>query len=143
MVPILIGDCGKPRLEEDSKGVRFNLSHSDGMALIAIAEGHEVGVDLEQIRWRRDLVGLAERVLPKADVEKIRRAPPLLRSAAFYAGWTRHEARMKCFGTGLSSTPQGQQPKSVNVDVAPGFAAAVAVQEGHLDNLRLWTLRPG
>src|SRR5262245_49624616 len=42
---------GKPALSEESgcPGLRFNLSHSHGLALFAVSRGREVGVDIEQI----------------------------------------------------------------------------------------------
>src|SRR5690242_14234349 len=60
-----LADNGKPRLAREPGRLAFNLSHSGGLALIAIAwGGTEVGVDVERLRPRRALTRLAERRLP-------------------------------------------------------------------------------
>src|SRR3954470_3455823 len=51
---------GKPRLDPPQK-LLFNVSHSGAAGLIAIART-EVGIDIEAIKPRRDLEGLAKRV---------------------------------------------------------------------------------
>ena len=46
------GSRDKPALVETSGGgtLRFNLSHSQGLALYAVTRNREIGVDLERIR---------------------------------------------------------------------------------------------
>jgi len=65
---------GKPVLavESASRGIRFNLSHSHGLAVYAVAGGREVGVDVEIIR--PDLVNerIAEHFFSRAEVEWLR-----------------------------------------------------------------------
>ena len=105
-VELRVDEDGKPRLAVAPERLSFNLSHSGDLALVAIAPGGvEVGVDLERLRPRRDLVRLAERRLPPADATAVAVASPgPEREAAFYAAWTRHEARVKCVGSGLFGT---------------------------------------
>jgi 4'-phosphopantetheinyl transferase len=119
-----LGDNGKPRLHNRG-GIEFNLSHSNGLALIAVTEGREVGVDVELIEPRRDFVALAKRALPQEDAATVRDASDPERPAVFYAAWTRHEAHLKCLGTGLGGNPS-EDTAVENVDIAPGYAAAVA-----------------
>ncbi|MGB9449720.1 MAG: hypothetical protein WBV50_04150, partial [Candidatus Acidiferrum sp.] len=47
-----VGPNGKPVLSRktDSLDLRFNLSHSHGLAMLAVALGREVGIDVERIR---------------------------------------------------------------------------------------------
>ena len=106
------GAHGKPALggnrrpETSESGSRrplhFNLSHSADLALIAVAD-RDVGIDVELIRPRR--------------------------STAFYEEWARHEATVKCLGTGLTGPrPVPEPPVAVRMlDVEPGFVAALAV----------------
>jgi 4'-phosphopantetheinyl transferase len=124
-VELEIGENGKPRLAGGS-GLEFNLSHSGGLALVAVAE-RQVGVDVELIAPRQDLPALAERALPATDAAAVRAAPAADRAAVFYAAWTRHEARLKCLGSGLGSVPAWAQVAVESLNVAPGYAAAVAV----------------
>jgi 4'-phosphopantetheinyl transferase len=116
---------GKPALVGDA-GVRFNLSHSDGLALIAVA-GREVGIDVEATQRRRDFVRLADRALGTEASAAVRVAAPGARAAVFYAAWVRHEAVAKCLGVGLGR-PLPTAPVSVRgLDAGSDHAAAVAI----------------
>jgi 4'-phosphopantetheinyl transferase len=124
-VELEAGENGKPRLAT-GEGFEFNLSHSGGLALVAVAE-RQVGVDVELIAPRHDLPALAERALTAADAATVRAASEDDRAAVFYAAWTRHEARVKCLGSGLGAAPGWAEVAVESLDVAPGYAAAVAV----------------
>ena len=94
------GPHGKPRLDDESAGVRFNLSHSGDLALIAIARGGiEVGVDLEEIRPRADLKGVARRVFTQAERDAVEAGG----ETAFYRHWVAKEAFVKATGRGIES----------------------------------------
>jgi 4'-phosphopantetheinyl transferase len=135
------GEHGKPRLG-DRAGPEFNLSHSEGLALVAVAE-REVGVDVEAIRPGRDLLALAERTLEPDDCDAIRGAAPLRRPAVFYAAWARHEARLKCLGTGLGAPDPSAEVAIETIEVGPRFAAAVAVAGSEVGPLDCRTLHAG
>jgi 4'-phosphopantetheinyl transferase len=122
-----LGGNGKPRLAREPARLSFNLSHSGSLALIAIAPGGtEVGVDVERLRPRRNLVRLAERWLPAADAKAVAAADAGEREAVFYAAWTRHEARAKCTGAGLAGPVPGPEVVAHQLPVDVGYAAAVA-----------------
>jgi 4'-phosphopantetheinyl transferase len=123
---------GKPRLAEAPGRLSFNLSHSGGLALVAVAPGGvEVGVDVERLRPRRDLVRLAARWLPGADAAAVAdAASDDERERRFYAAWTRHEARVKCTGAGLGGPPPGDEIVARQLEVGAGYAAAVAFDRG-------------
>lgn len=119
---------GKPRLAAAPGRLSFNLSHSGGLALVAIAAGGiAVGVDVERLRPRRDLVRLAERWLPAADAAAVAAAGEAEREATFYAAWTRHEARVKCTGGGLAGPPPGPEVVARQLPIDQGYAAAAAL----------------
>jgi 4'-phosphopantetheinyl transferase len=128
-VDLSAGEDGKPRLAAAPERLSFNLSHSGDLALVAIAPGGvEVGVDVERLRPRRDLVRLAERWLPAADATVVGGVAEAEREAAFYAAWTRHEARVKCAGTGLAGPPPGAEVTAYQLPIDAGYAAAVAIE---------------
>lgn len=135
------GEHGKRRLADPESGLRCNLSHSGSLALVAVSLGREVGVDVEKLKPGRDLVALAARALDAAEAEAVRAATEDDRARVFYELWTRHEARLKCLGVGLTgAAPQPSPAIAVAaVPIDPGFAAAVAV-EGEAVPLRYWTL---
>jgi phosphopantetheinyl transferase len=127
--PLALDGHGKPQLADAPERLSFNLSHSGGLALVAIAPGGvEVGVDVEQLRPRRDLVRLAERWLPAVDAAGVAAAEGVAeRQRMFYASWTRLEARVKCTGTGIAGPSPGPEVVVSELTIDPGYAAAVAI----------------
>ena len=112
------GPHGKPFLEHRS-APHFNLSHSGDWALVAVCLACPVGVDVERIRERVDIKALLVR-LGETDL-------PALRSPLFQR-WADREACSKaCGGPLMTLPPPGAV--AVSVDVAPGYAAAVALME--------------
>lgn len=127
-VELAVHPAGKPALASSPPPLSFNLSHSGGLALVAVAAGGtEVGIDVERLRPRRDLVRLAARWLPQKDAEAVASAPEGEREGIFYAAWTRFEARAKCTGAGLSGPPPGPEVVAHDLEIDPGYAAALAV----------------
>jgi 4'-phosphopantetheinyl transferase len=103
------GAHGKPALTSAfarDRTLRFNLSHSAGSAMFALAWDQEIGIDLESaIRLQRDvngLTGLAARVLSARELLIWQALPnTTAREAAFLRAWTRKEAYAKAKGQGL------------------------------------------
>lgn len=128
---IAVAPSGKPGLATAPERLSFNLSHSGGLALVAVGSGDvEVGADVERIRPRRDLVRLARRWLPASDAEAVAATSADERESVFYAAWTRHEALVKCTGAGLSGPPPGPEVEAFQLGAGDGYAAAVAVRDG-------------
>jgi 4'-phosphopantetheinyl transferase len=130
-VSLRYGPRGKPRLaDECTEGVLFNLAHSSGRALIAVARGREVGVDLEGVEGAMDCEALARRFFAAREVEALARCQgdPRL---AFMACWTRKEAYLKARGDGLSvpldsfevSIDPDEQVAALRTPFDPGEAA--------------------
>src|SRR6267142_2565405 len=67
------GKAGKPCLPDsiNPHGLRFNVSHSGGMALAAVAWGREVGVDVEQIRTGGNLQEVARQFFSPREVAEL------------------------------------------------------------------------
>jgi len=95
---------GKPQIaaEQNSRALSFNLSHSAGMALIAVGGKRPLGIDIEKIRYDVDTFSLAERFFSPRECAGLRALPELIRVRAFFACWTRKEAFVKATGEGLS-----------------------------------------
>lgn len=142
-VEIVNGEHGKPKLASGA-GPEFNLSHSGEIALVAVSDEHRVGVDVEQVQPDRNPVALAERVFRAEDVDAVREAPPRERSSVFHQRWARHEARLKCLGIGIfrPSLPECGTVAMEDLEMPPGYAAAVAVAAAELPPLRCWTADP-
>ena len=129
---------GKPALAWESGGdmIRFNLSHSHGVALYAVTRGREVGIDLEYIRSDLEVEQIAERFFSRREIATLRALPIDLRTDAFFLCWTRKEAYIKARGEGLS-LPLDQ----FDVSLIPGEPAALlSTHRGSHEALR-WSLQ--
>jgi len=104
-VRLAAGDNGKPCLASAPAHarLRFNLSHTPGLALLAVTEGQEVGIDVERLRADFDPLALAQSFFSADEIEILRAVVPALRPALFFAFWTAKEAIVKALGTGLST----------------------------------------
>jgi 4'-phosphopantetheinyl transferase len=100
LLDFTLGAFGKPVLVEPA-GLHFNLSHSQSVALIAISDSAEIGVDVELLRPMPDAAALAAHHFTAAEQRALASLPPERRDRAFLACWTRKEACLKAVGTGL------------------------------------------
>ena len=101
MFEFATGENGKPVLL-GSHDIHFNVSHSDGAALVAIASA-EIGVDIERIDGSVDYAGVAQSVFSRSEIEMLRDASDARRGEVFFSIWTRKEAYLKATGAGFSS----------------------------------------
>jgi 4'-phosphopantetheinyl transferase len=91
---------GKPGLTDPSSALSFNLSHSKTFAIVAVAYGSPVGVDVEDIRPIEPEV--ADGHFSPAELSQLRKFEGDAWLTAFYRCWTRKEAVVKAEGLGLS-----------------------------------------
>lgn len=97
------GTYGKPELVDcTSQGtLRFNVSHSGGVALYALRCQQAVGIDVEGVRPLPHVEALAERICSTREWAQWNRLPPTEQSELFYRLWTCKEAFVKARGEGL------------------------------------------
>ena len=91
---------GKPALEGSS--LRFNVSHSADLVLLAFTRNKNIGVDVERIRPEFAAKEIAGRFFSQEEVAALRTRPAESLPAAFFTCWTRKEAFIKAHGSGLS-----------------------------------------
>jgi 4'-phosphopantetheinyl transferase len=132
------GSWGKPVLagETDRDAIRFNVSHSHGLALYAVARGREVGIDLERVRPNLAVAEIATRFFSRREVAMLRTLPVEAQRQAFFRCWTRKEAYIKARGEGLS-LPLDQ----FDVSLAPGEPAAILGSRPDSSEASRWSLR--
>jgi len=101
-VPIVRGARGRPRLDGIA-GVDFNISHTDEVALIGVARGARIGVDIERADREVNADGLARKFLTTAEQATLAPLGADGRRERFLRYWTCKEAMSKATGDALSA----------------------------------------
>jgi 4'-phosphopantetheinyl transferase len=117
------GPYGKPSVASAASrpAICFNLSHSHGLAVVAIGHEREVGIDVELIRTEFASEAIAKRYFSRKEIDELSTLPAELRTEAFFLCWTRKEAYIKAKGEGL------QIPlDSFDVSLSPGRPATLS-----------------
>ena len=98
------GPYGKPSLgnAHGRCDIRFNVSKSDELALVAVANSRDVGIDVERIRTVSDGKQIVQRYFSAEEQREFESLPASQQNLAFLHLWTRKEAVLKAMGTGLS-----------------------------------------
>lgn len=117
-------EYGKPELAHPATSIRFNVSHSHGLAVYAVTAGVPVGIDVEYLHRRAtmDRLKIAHRVFSDREYNELASMPRYRRDEAFLACWTRKEAFVKAIGQGLSC-PLDQFDVSVDPADPPDLRA--------------------
>jgi 4'-phosphopantetheinyl transferase len=120
---------GKPSLSdpEGPAGPRFNLSHSEDVAMLALSWGIEVGLDLEAEGEDHPSWDMAELTFNPVEIEWLNEHSTTDFSKAFMELWTLKEAVLKAEGSGLAA---GSEQYSV-IPESSGCARVL----GHPDGL--------
>jgi 4'-phosphopantetheinyl transferase len=119
------GPFGKP--EVPGAALRFNVSHTSRLVVIALAEGFEVGVDAERLDRRSSAV---ERTLTAG--ERCALEGVADRHAELLRVWCRKEALAKAIGGGLQWAPQDFDTSARNgyaltdIPLPGGYVGALA-----------------
>jgi 4'-phosphopantetheinyl transferase len=125
---------GKPHLDDGP--LRFNISHSGGAVLIALARV-EVGVDIELPRPRRT-DDLARRFFAPGEQERLFALEGESRRNAFFRLWTCKEAFLKATGEGFS-----RSLRSYEIDPSRGRVLWAAGIPDAADRFSVHPLDPG
>jgi 4'-phosphopantetheinyl transferase len=145
---------GKPFLISGNSGrdIQFNLSHSGDIALVAVARGARVGIDVEWMRSVPDARQIVNSLFSIGERELLSPLSPPDFDKEFFDYWTSKEAFIKGIGKGLSyaldkfsviltkgeshglirvhdSPTDDCRWKIVRTPPAPGYSGALAVEE--------------
>ncbi|MCW9012433.1 MAG: 4'-phosphopantetheinyl transferase superfamily protein [Gammaproteobacteria bacterium] len=98
---------GKPELllTADEPDIRFNLSHSNNLAILAVCKNHPIGIDIEYMGRKNEWAKLIRRFFTPTEQAGIFSLPEKQQKNAFFQVWTRKEAHMKVTGQGLHLAP--------------------------------------
>jgi 4'-phosphopantetheinyl transferase len=142
-VRFVVNEFGRPELSSEfGRRLKFNLSHSADLALIAIAADADIGVDVEYIRPSADYDDIAQHFFSPAEVRQLNEVPSHLHPIAFLTCWTQKEAYVKARGEGFEipltsfSVPHLHDAWSLyTLQPAPGYVGTLAIER------RGWRLR--
>jgi len=131
-VELVYGTRGKPALARRfaRSRLRFNVSHSNDVAVYAFALGREVGIDVEAVRVMNDADSMAARFFSQCENKAYLALDSKDKLMGFFNCWTRKEAFIKALGDGLYypldrfdvSLAPGEQARILRVERTPGNA---------------------
>ena len=127
----------KPALDQlqAASRIEFNVAHAGDVAVVAVARGRAVGVDVEQVRPLGDADVIVRRQFAAEERVAYESLAPALRIRAFFAIWTRKEAFLKALGTGLH-----RPLDSFAVSVSPDEPACLLRDDGQGQGPSPWSL---
>ena len=101
------GPRGKPslpsHLDAHPEGpLAFNLSDSEDLAVVALARGEPLGVDVEVLREMPEALSISKSFFAAPERDVLASVPEAQRDQTFFNCWTRKEAYLKATGDGLS-----------------------------------------
>lgn len=134
---------GKPELDRGPgvvEPLRFNVSHSAELGIIAVGHGREVGVDLERLRPIIEADRIVASFFTEAEQRAFATIPGREQATAFLRGWTRKEAVLKGFGMGISGLAARHETGFSTADLTTRFMPAAPTSR--VDRWRLWEARP-
>lgn len=107
---------GKPMLtfrDGRPQPLHMSVAHGGGMAAAAVCDHGPIGIDVERIDNRRQLLAIAARFFTPDEHDRLATCSIDERTSLFHQWWTRKEAVLKATGVGLRGG------LTVRVDAAP------------------------
>jgi 4'-phosphopantetheinyl transferase len=97
------GPYGRPQIANAGvRGLEFNVSHSDGLIVLAIGRDRELGVDVEHLDGRQPSLDVARRFFAPTEAADVAALPHARRMKRFFEYWTLKESYIKARSRGLS-----------------------------------------
>ena len=94
---------GRPELANlEIPALRFNLTHTAGLAACVVALSDHCGIDAEHVTARHNPLGVARRMFSDGEYEQLRQLTGRKQLEYFFSRWTLREAYVKARGIGLS-----------------------------------------
>ncbi len=128
---LAVGFRGKPRIEQPSGPLGFNLSHSGGYCALALGNYTRLGVDIEQVR--ATVGDIAKNVFSSREAARYARFPAADQMRVFFRAWVAKEAYLKATGAGLAGGL-----KSLELDLTAGPEIRPIALGGHTSAARSW-----
>ncbi len=100
-----VNDYGRPLIANTAAAagqISFNVSHTDSLIVLAVARGHELGVDVENTSVRSACIEVADRFFAPVEVSALHALPEARQQHRFFEYWTLKESYIKARSMGLS-----------------------------------------
>jgi len=132
------GPHGKPALVTGASAatLTFNFSHSEDLALLAVATDREVGIDIEYRHRDISIAPFARHILSENEAAALQRLPAERHKQALLTAWTRKEAYVKALGEGLA-----RSLKSFSAGIADDEPAVRRLEDASGEP-HTWTFTP-
>ena len=117
---------GKPRIASFAARapLHFNLSHTNGLSVLAIAADNELGVDAEYLTRRVDILKLARRYFSAEEADSFQALDVSEYNERFFDLWTLKESYIKACGMGMAIPLKDFtfhfQPQGLEISFAEG-----------------------
>ncbi len=94
---------GRPEIaNRGTADIRFNLSHTRGLAACIVTRGCACGIDTEQLDTHHHLTGIARRMFSAEEHRQLETLTGAALTESFFTRWTLREAFVKAKGIGIS-----------------------------------------
>jgi 4'-phosphopantetheinyl transferase len=140
-IQVLLNRFGKPVLDNAQNGInlRFNLSHSGDLIVYSFCLFSEIGIDTEKIDHTINHLDIAEQFCTEKELCYLKDSSgqhQLVQN--FFRIWTRKEALLKAFGTGLSPGLKEIEVLNDNISFSSSASQTTGTQwrvsDVHIDN---------
>lgn len=120
--------------------LEFNLTHTPGMAVLALCHAGELGVDVEYQLRSTDATLLADRFFSPDEARKLKALPEAQRKDRFFDLWTLKESYIKARGMGLA-IPLGSFSFELSSPGEIGFGVEPEAGD-RAEGWQFWQVRP-
>lgn len=135
------GQHGRPEIVSDDQiRLRFNLTHTPGLAACIVTLDDDCGIDAEKLRDRHNPLGVAKRMFSAPELEQLMQREGQAFLEYFYEHWTLREAYVKARGIGISFPTREIQFSVEGQEVTVRFDDTIDDNEG---DWRFQMIRPG
>ncbi|MEE9335379.1 MAG: 4'-phosphopantetheinyl transferase superfamily protein [Granulosicoccaceae bacterium] len=128
---------GKPQIHpaQSQNQLYFNLSHTNGLTVLAISAYEECGIDIENTAVNRpsSYLDIADRFFTEPESEQIKQGSTDAQIQRFFDFWTLKEAYIKAVGKGLSLGLDRFQ-----FALEPASPIAIEFPSPAIDNANTW-----
>jgi 4'-phosphopantetheinyl transferase len=124
----IAGRYGRPEIGPDQPALQFNLSHTEGLVVCAVARDLDVGVDAEHIGGPAPLE-VVDHCFAPTEIADVRALPDAEQPRRFFEYWTLKESYIKARGSSLA-LPVDQFAFTLSADGKANLTIDPALGEG-------------